>query len=146
MSLCKPTSAPCHSARFCIQGVFCTGILLPFENKAYIIAGNKLLSWEGMTCNVLKAIKKYLAISLLSNYYMLTSRRHWLPKILSAFFSYLSWSKKRFYPSLLNVLLTSLIPTHNTQLLSSINEATAVSWGFLWGMNQSAWCNIITLP
>lgn len=99
-----------------------------------------------MTCDILKAIKEHLAIPLSSNYDMVTSGRDWLCKILSASSIYFSWSKKLFYPSLLNVLLTFLTPIHNSQLLSDINEATAVPWGFLWGMNQSAWCNIIVLP
>lgn len=140
------TSAPCHSDRFCIQGATCSGILLPFQNKDCIIAGNKLLDLEGMTCDILKAIKEYLATPLSSNYDMVTSRRNWLPKILPASSIYLSWSKKLFYPSLLNVLLTSLILIHNSQLLSVINEATAVPWGIFWGMKQSAQCNIIMLP
>lgn len=42
----EPASAPYHSARFCIQGAPCSGILSPFQNKDCIIAGNKLL-WLG---------------------------------------------------------------------------------------------------
>lgn len=82
-----------------------------------------------MTCDVLRAIKEYLAIPLSSNYDMVTRGRDQLPKILPASSIYLSWSKKLFYPSLLHVLLSSLIPIHNSQLLSAINEATAVHWG-----------------
>lgn len=71
----EPTSAPCHSARICIQGATCSGILLPFQNKDRIIAGNKLLGWEGMTFDILKTIKEYLAIPLSFNYGMVTSGR-----------------------------------------------------------------------
>lgn len=125
---------PTHRCSLPQGQVVYPGSLLPRDSvtvwkQSLIIAGNKVLSWEGVICNALKAIKEYLAIPLSSKYDKLTRGRGWLSKILSAFSSCLIWSKRRFYPSLLNVLLASLIPTIS-QLLSFLNWGNSTSPGF----------------